>query len=212
MLLQQRLEHAAQRARRSHSTAGVLFVDLDRFKRVNDTYGHAVGDELLVAVAGRLSALVRPGDTLARVSGNEFVILCEDLTQPGDAELLVTRLDAAFATAFPLERVELVMTASVGVAYCGPGEAITDHHLAAADTAMYQAKRSGGATHRGVDVHFVQQVRDRAELEQDLRAALSRRNPGELDLDYQPIVRTVDGLVVRVARRCRRHPDRSASR
>ncbi len=198
LLLQQRLEHAAQRARRSHSTSGVLFVDLDRFKRVNDTYGHGVGDELLVAVAGRLSALLRPGDTLARVSGDEFVILCEDLAQPGDAELLVTRLDAAFATAFPLERVELVMTASVGVAYCGPGEAITDQLLVAADTAMYQAKRSGGATHRGVDVHFVQQVRDRAELEKDLRAALNRRNPGELDLDYQPIVRTVDGLVVGV--------------
>ena len=156
LLLQQRFEHAAQRARRSHSTSGVLFVDLDRFKRVNDTYGHGVGDQLLVAVAGRLSALLRPGDTLARVSGDEFVILCEDLTQLGDVELLVTRLVAAFATAFPLERMELVITASVGVAYCGPGEAITDQHLVAADTAMYQAKRSGGATHRGVDLHFVQ--------------------------------------------------------
>ncbi|MDX6495321.1 MAG: hypothetical protein QOE17_1307, partial [Gaiellales bacterium] len=83
-LLQQRLEHAAQRAKRSHSTAALLFADLDKFKRINDSYGHGVGDELLVAVGRRLSALLRPGDTLARISGDEFVILCEELTQPAD--------------------------------------------------------------------------------------------------------------------------------
>ncbi len=156
LLLQQRLEHAALRSRRSHSTSAVLFVDLDRFKMVNDTYGHGVGDALLVAVAVRLSALVRPGDTLARVSGDEFVIVCEDLTEPRDVELLAARLDAAFAEVFRLGPVELAMTASVGVAYCGPGEAITGQLLAAADTAMYTAKRGGGAAHHVVDVPLAQ--------------------------------------------------------
>ena len=105
VLLQQRLEHAAQRARRSHTNAAVLFVDLDRFKQVNDTHGHQVGDELLLAVAQRLTGLVRPGDTLARVSGDEFVFLCEDLTRPSDVEALARRVDEAFAEPFVLEGV-----------------------------------------------------------------------------------------------------------
>ena len=96
-LLQERIEQAAQRALRSPTTAAVLFADLDRFKTVNDTYGHRAGDELLVAVAHRLSTLVRSGDTLARVSGDEFVFLCEDLTAPSDAEWLAERVNAVFA-------------------------------------------------------------------------------------------------------------------
>ncbi|HEY0869652.1 MAG TPA: sensor domain-containing diguanylate cyclase, partial [Acidothermaceae bacterium] len=92
LLLQQRLEHAAQRAQRSHTNAAVLFVDLDRFKRVNDTHGHRVGDDLLCAIAERLTGLVRPGDTLARFSGDEFVFLCEDLTSAADVEALAERV------------------------------------------------------------------------------------------------------------------------
>lgn len=86
LLLEQRLHRAAVRAEQSHLTAAVLFADLDQFKRINDTYGHDVGDELLIAVARRLTALIRPGDTLSRVSGDEFVILCEELREPADAE------------------------------------------------------------------------------------------------------------------------------
>ena len=82
VMFQYRLEHAGQRAQRSNTNAAVLFADLDRFKQVNDTHGQQVGDELLFAVAQRLAALVRPGDTLARVSGDEFVFLCEDLDSP----------------------------------------------------------------------------------------------------------------------------------
>ena len=103
-LLLQRIQHAAQRGRRSHSHAAVLFVDIDRFKRVNDTYGHQIGDELLVAVGERLSSLVRPGDTLARFSGDEFVFLCEDMESAADGELLGARIDAAFARAVRIER------------------------------------------------------------------------------------------------------------
>jgi diguanylate cyclase (GGDEF)-like protein len=152
VLLQQRLEHAAQRAHRSHSPAAVLFADLDRFKWVNDTYGHPVGDELLIAVAARLSGLVRPGDTLARVSGDEFVILCEDLGHVDDAISLARRLDEAFAVPFCLADTELRVTLSVGIAYSGPGEAVTDQLITHADLAMYQAKRRGGATHHVIDL------------------------------------------------------------
>ena len=103
LLLQERLEHAAQRARRSHTNAAILFVDLDRFKQVNDTYGHQVGDELLICVAQRLTGVVRPGDTLARVSGDEFVFLCEDLHGASDVEVLARRVDRAFAKPFVLD-------------------------------------------------------------------------------------------------------------
>src|SRR5660397_243872 len=92
LLLQQRLEHTARRAGRSHATAAVLFVDLDRFKQINDTYGHQVGDDVLIAVAHRLAALVRPGDTLARVSGDEFVFLCEDVSHAADIEVVACLL------------------------------------------------------------------------------------------------------------------------
>jgi len=195
VLLGQRLEHAAKRAERSRGTSAVLFADLDRFKRVNDSYGHSVGDELLVAVAGRLSGLVRPGDTLARVSGDEFVFVCEELAHPGDAELLAARIEQAFATPFAVADVQLPLTASVGIAYAGPGEGVSSQLVADADTAMYQAKRSGGAAHRVIDVDAASAEHRRLELESELRRALSQAG---LDLAYQPIVRAADGLVVGV--------------
>jgi diguanylate cyclase (GGDEF)-like protein len=144
-LFDERLEHAAQRATRGHTSAAVLFADLDRFKAVNDTYGHQAGDQVLVAVADRLSGLLRPGDTLARVSGDEFVFLCEDLTHARDAEILANRIRSAFLAPFGIDAGELTVTASVGVAFAGPGEDISGHLVVKADTAMYQAKRDGAS-------------------------------------------------------------------
>jgi diguanylate cyclase (GGDEF)-like protein len=152
LLLEQRIEHAALRARREHTSAAVLFADLDRFKSVNDRYGHQAGDELLIAVAGRLTKMLRPGDTLARVSGDEFVILCEDLVNPATATNLAARISAAFMAPFSLDAAEITLTASVGVAYAGPGEEISTQLVANADVAMYQAKRSGGAGHEMHDI------------------------------------------------------------
>jgi len=195
VLLHQRLDHAAARAQRSHSTAAVLFADLDRFKRINDTFGHAIGDQLLVAVAQRLSALVRPGDTLARVSGDEFVILCEEIAQPSDVELLATRIDEALSAPFDLDGRQLVVSASVGIAYSGPGEAVMHQLVIDADTAMYQAKRRGGAAHQVIDLRAAERDHHRTSLEQDLRVALSE---ADLHLAYQPIVRATDGLVTGV--------------
>ena len=192
LMLHDRLDHAAQRARRSNGNAAVLFADLDRFKVVNDTYGHRVGDELLIAVARRLQRLVRPGDTLARLSGDEFVFLCEDLNSPDDVKLLAQRIDEAFARPFVLTGFELAITGSVGVAFAGPGQDISSHLVEEADAAMYRAKRAGGAGHKIIDLREAVQTHDGDNLEIDLRAAVS---DNQLEIAYQPIVRSRDGWV-----------------
>lgn len=195
VLLLQRLEHAAQRARRSHTNAAVLFADLDRFKRVNDTYGHHVGDQLLVAVARRLASLVRPGDTLARVSGDEFVFLCEDMTGVAAIESLADRIVDAFDDPFVLGSIDLNLTASVGIAFAGPGETISQQLLVHADIAMYQTKRKGGARHQVIDLREMSQSSNRDRLEEAFQAAFS---DDRLDVAYQPIVRATDGFVTGV--------------
>jgi diguanylate cyclase (GGDEF)-like protein len=148
-LLEDRIEIAAQRARRSETSAAILFVDLDQFKQVNDAHGHDVGDELLVAIARRLSTLIRPSDTLARISGDEFVFLCEDLDNPEDVDLITNRIAEALSAPFESACYEIAITASVGVAYAGPGKRISTHLVGEADKAMYEAKRS----RNGVESH-----------------------------------------------------------
>jgi diguanylate cyclase (GGDEF)-like protein len=141
LLLQERLLHAAARATRSHTPAAVLFVDLDGFKAVNDRHGHRVGDQLLCAVATRLAHGLRAGDTLARVGGDEFVLVCEDLSDVADAQLIADRIRNSFAAQFVLADAEISISASVGIAYSGPGDAVSEHLVADADAAMYKAKR-----------------------------------------------------------------------
>ena len=195
MLLRERIHRASERAQRTHRAVAVLFVDLDHFKRVNDDYGHAVGDEMLVAVAQRMSVLIRAGDTLARVSGDEFVFLCEDLGAVCDVVLLADRISEAFTAPFALASVEIAATASVGIAYAGPGATITEDLVRDADMAMYQAKRRGGDTHQVIDLQVAQTVHECNQLDRDLRMALAN---AELDVAYQPIVRTADGFVTGV--------------
>lgn len=205
-LLQQRIEHAAQRAQRSKMNAAILFVDLDRFKRVNDAYGHEIGDQLLVAVASRLSKLIRSGDTLARFSGDEFVLLCEDMHHPADAELLAGRIGEAFAEPFKLPNRQVSITASVGLAFAGPGKVISDELLVDADMAMHQAKSGGGGGHHILDLREALRTRDGNALEVDLRSALG---DDDLDVAYQPIVRCSSGSIIGVEALLRwTHPDR----
>jgi diguanylate cyclase (GGDEF)-like protein len=207
VMLQYRLEHAAQRARRSNTNAAILFADLDRFKQVNDTHGHQVGDELLLAVAQRLAGLVRPGDTLARVSGDEFVFLCEDLHSPDAVVALAERIGKAFARPFTLAAMQLSITASVGVAFAGPGEDISNALVVEADTAMYQAKRKGGGGHQIIDLRDAVRI-TRGNLEAELRAAVAGQL---LDVAYQPIVSCVDGRVCSVEALVRwNHPQRGS--
>jgi diguanylate cyclase (GGDEF)-like protein len=197
-LMRQRLEHATRRAERSGTYAGVLFIDLDRFKLVNDTHGHEVGDQLLRAVASRLSSIVRPGDTLARMYGDEFVFLCEDLSSADEVEAIAARVVKAFTTPFEVtegDRLHLMVSASVGLAYAGPGDEASQQMLADADRAMYQAKRQGGASHRLVDLRRGGEARARTKLRRDLHDAFDE---DRFDLSYQPIVHTADGRLTAV--------------
>jgi diguanylate cyclase (GGDEF)-like protein len=207
ILLLDRLDHAVLRARRSGKMAAVLFLDLDRFKLVNDLYGHGVGDELLVAVAERLTATLRSGDTLARMSGDEFVILCEDLGEPAQVNVIAARICAAVdATPFVLSGAEMAITASVGIAFSGSGDQLSEQLLQDADVAMYQAKRKGGARHQVIDLREQHLADERAGLERDLHGAPTR---GELRAEYQPIVDTRDGGITGVEALVRwDHPNR----
>jgi diguanylate cyclase (GGDEF)-like protein len=200
------VEHAVAAARRSRLSSAVLFVDLDRFKTVNDRFGHHVGDLLLRDVAVRLGQALRPGDSLARLAGDEFVVLCENLTAPAQGELVAQRITAALAEPFDVEGHQLAMTASVGIALTSPGEEPPEALLRDADFAMYQAKNAGGGQHRVVDRTARLAAERRTDLEADLRDALRLE---QFELHYQPIARTVDNLPVAVEALLRwQHADR----
>jgi predicted signal transduction protein with EAL and GGDEF domain len=142
-----------------------------------------------------LTALLRPGDTLARLSGDEFVILCEDLEDAAQAEHLANRIGKALSATFVLSSAEVWVSASVGIAFTGLGDDIPEQVLQDADTAMYQAKRKGGARHGVIDLRERRRANDQVSLNHDLHGALSR---GEIRTEYQPIVATSDGRVTGV--------------
>jgi len=193
LLLLERLEHALLRSGRSGHPVAILFVDLDRFKAVNDNHGHLVGDDLLVAVAKRMSSLIRPGDTLARLSGDEFVILCEAISERLQIHLIASRIVEALATPFALDDVVVELSASVGIAFSALEDPDPEQLLREADIAMYQAKRRGGGTHQVVDVREQNLAQRMLTLQRDLGGAEER---GEFRTEYQPIVRTHDGRIL----------------
>jgi diguanylate cyclase (GGDEF)-like protein len=206
VLLLERLEHAFLRGRRSRKRSAVFFVDLDDFKAVNDSYGHQVGDQVLVAVAERLSGALRPGDTLARLSGDEFVILCEDLADPSQVDTIVDRVEAALARPFVLAEIEVSMTASIGIAFTGHGNDAPEELLHDADLAMYQTKRARRGVRQLVDLRELHLPQDQTELAHALPGAEAR---GELHLEYQPIVAAGDAQLTGVESLLRwKHPSR----
>lgn len=181
------LDHAAQalaRQQRDGGEVALLFIDLDRFKLVNDSLGHAAGDDLLVQAAARLDAAMCDTDTVARIGGDEFVVLCEEIS-PGQADQLADRILEAFRMPFLLDGNEAIVTTSIGVAVTAAGQHASPAELLRdADTAMYRAKNTG----RNASEVFTDQMRvislRRVEIETSLRPALER---GDLQVFFQPI-------------------------
>jgi diguanylate cyclase (GGDEF)-like protein len=195
VLMLQLLEHAFREGRRSKKISAMFFVDLDRFKGINDTYGHQVGDELLVAVAKRLTGMLRPGDSLARLAGDEFVVLCESLADTAAANPLAVRINHELSRPFALSHVEVTLSASIGIAFTGQGITSPEELLHDADLAMYRSKRDRIAGQEVLDLRQLHLAGHQAGLARGMPGAIGR---GELHLDYQPIVDTVDGRVAGV--------------
>jgi diguanylate cyclase (GGDEF)-like protein len=185
------LAKAVERAEDSGAFVGVLFVDLDGFKTINDRFGHHVGDELLSAVATRLDGVIRSDDSLARLSGDEFVVVCGQLHAKEQAEMMAERIQTALSEPFRLSDYVLHVTASVGVAFSGHERDASKRLLRDSDFAMYLAKRAGGGQYRVLDENMFS-ADGTDVLQQGLRTALDR---DEFRLAYQPIVDVRDGRI-----------------
>jgi diguanylate cyclase (GGDEF)-like protein/PAS domain S-box-containing protein len=193
-LFRDRVERALFVRGRDRSPCAVLFLDLDDFKTVNDSLGHVVGDQLLVAAAERLRACVRPADTVARLGGDEFGILLEDVDTVGAAVEVAERVIETLRAPLPLQGMEAAIRTSVGIAMSDAAGG-TDELLRNADIAMYAAKRAGKGCTAVFEPRMHEEALERLALESDLRRALER---GELVLHYQPIVALQSAEIVGV--------------
>jgi diguanylate cyclase (GGDEF)-like protein/PAS domain S-box-containing protein len=202
-----RLEHALRRASRSNRSLAVMFLDLDDFKLVNDTRGHEIGDVLLVALTPKLTAALRPGDTIARFGGDEFVVLCEDLADGADAIRIARRIAAACSGPVVIDDYQHSVTISAGVVLVeDPASATPSSVLRDADAAMYRAKESGKGRIELFDERMRAQLVRRTAIESSLRRAIDRQ---EFTLHYQPVVSVEDGQIVSVEALLRwQHPHR----
>ncbi|NNN12787.1 MAG: EAL domain-containing protein [Acidimicrobiaceae bacterium] len=193
VLLQDRMPLARYKAAYHLRSRALLLLDLDDFKRVNDTFGHHVGDQLLVSLAHRLKEIIRPSDTLYRFGGDEFIYLAEELDNLADAEGIAKLLLDAFAEPFVVEGIAIDQSASIGVVECEPdSDKDCDEVLRAADTAMYEAKKQGKSRYVLFAQEMGEQLSRRFKLAQDLKQANSF---GELEMYYQPIVNLGTGMV-----------------
>jgi diguanylate cyclase (GGDEF)-like protein/PAS domain S-box-containing protein len=186
-----RLQQALRRASRGSAGVAVLFVDLDRFKLINDSFGHAAGDRVLCEVAARLRDALRPGDTIARFGGDELTILCEDVAGEPFARGIAQRIAALFEEPFVVDGSEAFLQASVGIALAGPDDRPEDL-LRDADAAMYRAKDAGRGRVEVFDEAMRAGARDRVATESALRRAIDR---GELRLHVQPVVALASGRI-----------------
>lgn len=189
----ERLRRVIDQARGGASNYAVLFIDLDRFKTINDSLGHPIGDELLIEMARRLLGALRPGDTLARLGGDEFAVLAEDLRGPSDAERVAERVRSVLEPPFRLTGGERRLTVSVGIAWGDPDYSAPEEPLRDADVAMYVAKDRGRDRHAVFEIGMRTRSVEALELADGLRRALAE---GEVSVTYQPIVRLDDRRVV----------------
>jgi diguanylate cyclase (GGDEF)-like protein len=201
-----RLDQALARLQRHASPLALLFVDLDHFKVVNDSLGHAAGDEVLVQAADRLRRALRPTDTIARFGGDEFVVLCEDAAGRAEAEEIAGRISVALARPFKVGDQEVVLTASTGIVIANDTHTDSGALLRDADTAMYRAKDRGRANSQVFDNSMRMRAVQRLEVETALRHAI---DSDQLRVLYQPQVRLHDGATVACEALVRwQHPER----
>jgi diguanylate cyclase (GGDEF)-like protein/PAS domain S-box-containing protein len=203
LLLMDRARQALARLRRSNGPIALLFIDLDRFKAINDSLGHAVGDHLLISVSERLAEMLRDSDTVARLGGDEFVILAEDLDSDAEALAVAERVLHALEEPFQVGSAEVSMLASVGVSITHDPGAEPEDLLREADVAMYRAKGAGGHNLELFDEDLRREASARLDLEDRLDHALPRH---ELLLEYQPLLPLGGGRPVGCEALVRWHP------
>lgn len=188
-----RLARALTRSRDDRSSSvSVLFIDLDRFKNVNDSLGHLVGDRLLISISDRLRDCLRPGDMVARLGGDEFTILVEGSYDDEEVTGIAERIQRKFADPFDLQGHEIYSSASIGILHASPMHFTAEDMMRDADTAMYQAKRAGKACHAVFDEAMHAAARETLQLETDLRKAVEHK---ELSVYYQPIFSIATGRI-----------------
>jgi diguanylate cyclase (GGDEF)-like protein/PAS domain S-box-containing protein len=202
-----RLEHARARQSRGVSSLGVLFVDLDEFKPINDTNGHRAGDELLVEIGQKIGATLRPADTFARLGGDEFAVLIEEVKDIAEVTAVAERIVSTLASISFLGDMDVRMTASIGVVLEDPsGMRSADEILRDADIAMYAAKKKGRGRYEVFDAAMREELASRLNLKRELQAAIE---DNQLFLEYQPIVRMAGHEIEGVEALVRwRHPER----
>lgn len=185
VLFRDRVEHAINRTRRKHAPIAVLFLDLDNFKSVNDSLGHAAGDELLVSVTERLQACLRTSDTPARLGGDEFAVLLEDLEHADQASFIAERLRTVLRTPFSIAHTEVFIGSSIGIAITVDGRVTPEELLRNADVAMYMSKSNGKDRYTVFENEMHDALIKRVRLESDMRAAIDNK---EFEVYYQPII------------------------
>ncbi|MDQ3514300.1 MAG: EAL domain-containing protein [Chloroflexota bacterium] len=205
-LFRERLDLALRWGRGAGTRVGVLFLDLDNFKLVNDSLGHKAGDKLLIAVANHLAGCVSAGDTIARLGGDEFTILVEGMTDATQVALVAERISECLATPFSIESREFLVRASIGVAVSSPDMRSAEELLRDADVAMYEAKAKGHGRHVIYEPVMTERTWERMELEGELRQAL---RDDQFIVLYQPVIDLVTGRVEEVEALVRwQHPTR----
>lgn len=202
-LIRERLTNALQRSKRTGLSVALLFVDLDGFKLINDTHGHEAGDELLKSVASQLIEQVRPGDTVARLAGDEFVILCEQVEQPVSMSMLASRINDILRQPVVFKGGNLFVTASIGVAIGNGSTHSADDLLRYADTAMYAVKERGRDGWQFFSESLQEQAKQRLTITNGLRLAIERQ---ELSPRFQPIVNAESGRIAGAELLLRWHP------
>ncbi|MEW8256102.1 MAG: EAL domain-containing protein [Candidatus Thiodiazotropha taylori] len=190
ILFRDRLTHALEIALRGELMVGLMFLDLDRFKQVNDSLGHLVGDELLKVIAERLTSLMRSSDTVARLSGDEFAILIEGINSREDLEPLAVKILNAIKQPINIADNELRVSASIGIAVAPHDDISVEHLLRDADTAMYEAKRQGRSAYRFFSGEMTKRASDSLMLENEIRQAVESE---QFIYHFQPIVETRTG-------------------